>query len=112
MAAAPADEGLVKWQLCYDMRAKTWWMVSQGGRVGDPGSGLGQLILEGWRPIVGQKHDFGPRTWRARAQAGTEEGKAWGAIHSLMVGWLGGFPAAGRHAPTLAQGMGLGSPQA
>lgn len=47
MAAAPADEGSVKWQLCYDMRAKTWWMVSQGGRVGEPGSGLGRLILEG-----------------------------------------------------------------
>lgn len=31
--AAPAAEGSVKWQLCYDVRAKTWWMVS-GGRRG------------------------------------------------------------------------------
>lgn len=47
MAAAPVAGGSVRWQLCYDVRAKTWWMVSEGGRVRGAGSALGCLILEG-----------------------------------------------------------------
>lgn len=39
-AVAPAAGGSVRWQLCYDVRAKTWWMVSEGNRV----RGAGQLL--------------------------------------------------------------------
>lgn len=28
MAAGKGSEGSIKWQLCYDISARTWWMVS------------------------------------------------------------------------------------
>lgn len=58
MVTAPATEGSVKWQLCYNVRVKTWWMVSGGGRVGEPVLGLSCWILQGghqWQGRVGPR---------------------------------------------------------
>lgn len=61
MAMAPVTKGSVKWQLCYDMRAKTWWMVSGGSRIGEPVLGLGHWILEGGTTTARQSGTAGQR---------------------------------------------------
>lgn len=58
----------VRWQLCYDVTAKTWWMVSGGARPGGVSAretdfGVGRRI---WR----QKRGFAPR--KRGIRAGTE----------------------------------------
>ena len=39
--AGKASDGSIKWQLCYDMTAKMWWMVSEEVPA-VAGQGLGQ----------------------------------------------------------------------
>lgn len=105
MAAAPADEGSVKWQLCYDMRAKTWWMVSQGVRVGEPGSGLGRLILEGggqsWYKSVTLGQGRGgpqPRLGLRRRRSGVRP------TRRCSFGWVVSLQQGGMHPPWLKAG--------
>lgn len=124
-AAAPAAEGSVKWQLCYDVSAKTWWMVSGGGQVGESGSGLGCLILEGggqqrveaglWAKDAGVMPQpwLGPRGRKVRAQSARR--CSFGRVVSLHRGF--GFlflPADLGLAPGPSQAWGhavLSSPQ-
>jgi hypothetical protein len=65
MSSKPGETS-VKWQLCYDMTAKMWWMVSGGrarGLVGGglspsdrgpgcrhPSGGLQSEVTEAWEP--------------------------------------------------------------
>lgn len=96
MAAAPAAEGSVKWQLCYDMRAKTWWMVSGGGGDGESWSGLGHLILEGGGQLLGRSGTLGQgHGGYAATLAGAKVEEGWDAIRSPMLVWSGGFPELG-----------------
>ncbi|GAA6100891.1 nuclear factor 1 B-type isoform X1 [Tachysurus ichikawai] len=65
MAGKTAD-GSIKWQLCYDMTARTWWMEAPGWLAlyswetdvslcaGSEQSGLQTMLLLS-RPNVGQR---------------------------------------------------------
>lgn len=45
LVSSKPGETSVKWQLCYDMTAKMWWMVSRG-RPPVPGGGSGSWLGE------------------------------------------------------------------
>lgn len=63
MSSKPGETS-VKWQLCYDMTAKMWWMVSgevppalRGNSGGRDGGRRGQRAARGlsdvWAPVLG-----------------------------------------------------------
>ncbi|GLD62967.1 nuclear factor 1 A-type, partial [Lates japonicus] len=63
--AGKTSEGSIKWQLCYDISARTWWMPPLGlisaaasrGRAGAPAAAPGHIkqlvvVSEASRPLT------------------------------------------------------------